>query len=241
MARLKQRLVRTRIEPGVSASERHDIELSGDEVVAVDVGDLQLPASRWLERFRNTHYVVVVKVKAGYRETRFRLGGLFFDAHRAAVRSELDHAVALRVLYLVGEHRRAGRFFCRLLQVAREVVTVKNIVAQHQRAGFLPYEVLCDEKGLRDAARVRLHGVLEIEAPARAVTEQLLEARGVLRCGDHEDIADACEHQRAHRVVDHRLVVDRQKLLGHDLRHRVEARAAAPGKDDALHASPRLA
>ena len=119
-------------------------------------------------------------------------------------------------------------------------MTVKNIVPQHQRAGFLPYEVLSDEKGLRNAVRVRLHGVLEIQSPARAVAEQLFEARRILRCGDHEDIADAREHQRAQGVVDHRLVVDRQELFGYDLRHRVEARAAAPGEDDAFHASPRL-
>ena len=31
--------------------------------------------------------------------------------------------------------------------------------------------------------------------------------------GDHQDVADARQHQRGQRIVDHRLVVDRQQLL----------------------------
>jgi hypothetical protein len=44
------------------------------------------------------------------------------------------------------------------------------------------------------------------------------------------------EHQRGQRVVDHRLVVDRQQLLAHGLGQRMQARARAAGQDDALHA-----
>src|SRR5216117_257892 len=67
-----------------------------------------------------------------------------------------------------------------------------------------------------------------------------LEARGVLRRRDDQDGPDAGEHQRRQRVVDHRLVVDRQKLLREHLRHRVKARSRTAGEDDAFHAA-RLA
>ena len=42
------------------------------------------------------------------------------------------------------------------------------------------------------------------------------------------------------RIVDHRLVVDRQKLLRGDERERMQPRAGAAGQDDALtrHALP---
>ena len=74
------------------------------------------------------------------------------------------------------------------------------------------------------------------DAELRAVAEQALELVGVLRRGDDEDVADAGEHQRRQRVVDHRLVVDRDQLLRDAERDRVQPRAGAAGQDDAAHA-----
>ena len=70
-----------------------------------------------------------------------------------------------------------------------------------------------------------------------SVAEQLFEARRVLRRRDDENVPDPREHERAQRVVDHRLVVHGQQLLGHDLRDRIEPRAGAAGEDDAFHRS----
>ena len=67
-----------------------------------------------------------------------------------------------------------------------------------------------------------------------AVAEQLLEARGVLRGGDDQDVADAGQHQRGQRVIDHRLVVDRQQLLGDRQGGGVQPGAGAAGEDDAF-------
>ena len=43
------------------------------------------------------------------------------------------------------------------------------------------------------------------------------------------------QHQRRQRVVDHRLVVDREQLLADRAGQRVQARAGAAGEDDAFH------
>ena len=43
------------------------------------------------------------------------------------------------------------------------------------------------------------------------------------------------EHQHRDRIVDHRLVVDRQELLVDRERHRMEARSRAAGEHDTLH------
>src|SRR6185295_101843 len=59
--------------------------------------------------------------------------------------------------------------------------------------------------------------------------------RAVARRADQENVLDSPEHQRAQGVVDHRLVVDREQLLAHGARHRIEARSCAAGKDDAFH------
>ncbi len=56
---------------------------------------------------------------------------------------------------------------------------------------------------------------------------------GVLRRRDDQHLADARQHQRGERVVDHRLVVDRQQLLADRVRDRVQARARTTGQDDA--------
>ncbi len=96
-------------------------------------------------------------------------------------------------------------------------------------------EVAADDEGLGQALGARLDGVAERMPELRAVAEQPLERRRVVGRGDDQDVADARQHQRRQRVVDHRLVVDRQQLLGDDAGERVEARPGAAGEDDALH------
>ena len=58
-----------------------------------------------------------------------------------------------------------------------------------------------------------------------------------MRRRDHQHVADPGEHQGGERVVDHRLVVDRDQLLAHREGDRVQARAGAAGQDDAPHAA----
>ena len=113
-------------------------------------------------------------------------------------------------------------------------MAVEDVVAQHQRAGLAAHEVFAQDEGLRQAVRAGLHAVAQVQAPLRAVTQQVLKARGVLRRADDQDVADAGQHQRGERVVHHRLVVDRQQLLAHRQRGRVQPGAGAPGEDDAF-------
>jgi len=113
-------------------------------------------------------------------------------------------------------------------------MAVENIVAQHQGRQIVPNEGFADDKGLRQAVGAGLHGVVQVEAPPFAGAEQLLEARGVLRGGDDQDVADSSQHQGAQRVVDHRLVEHRQQLLANGQRCGVQAGAGATGEDDAF-------
>ena len=209
--------------------------------MAIDVADLQFPTRRRLERFRDAHDLVVVEIEPRHCVVRLGLRRLFLDADGAASHIELDHAVALRVLHPVGEHRRTRGFLRCLPECGLQVVAVEDIVPEHQRAGLGADELLADEERLGDALRLRLYLVAEAHAPGGAAAEKPFEARRVIRSGNDEDVADIGEHQRAQGVIDHRLVVDGQELFGNDLRHWEEARAAASGEDDALHASPRLA
>src|SRR5207247_223962 len=241
MAGFEQRFVGTGVEPCVPPTQRFHVKHALFEVMAIDVADLQFPARRRLERFRDAPYLVLVEIEIRHRRVRLGLRPLFLDADGPALHIELNHAVALWVLHPVGEYRRTRGFFRCLPECGLQVVAVEDIVPEHQRAGLGADELLADEECLGDSLRLRLYLVAETHAPGTAIAEALFEAWRVIRRGNDEDVADIVEHQRAQGVIDHRLVVDRQQLLGYDLRHREEARAAAPGKDDALHASPRLA
>ena len=55
-----------------------------------------------------------------------------------------------------------------------------------------------------------------------------------MRSRNDQDLADPRQHQRGQRIIDHRLVVDRQQLLRGHQGHRVKPRAAATGKNDTL-------
>ena len=105
----------------------------------------------------------------------------------------------------------------------------KQVVAEDERAALASDEVAADDKGIGESARLLLDRVVESKAPPASVAEKTAELRLILWGGDDEDVANARQHQGAERVVDHRLVVDRQKLLGRDKRYWIEPRTLSAG------------
>ena len=115
-------------------------------------------------------------------------------------------------------------------------MAVEDVVAEDQRDRSAPTKSRADDEGLGQAVGLRLHGIGEREAQLRAVAEQRAGRAADPRRRDDQDFANAGQHQRRQRIIDHRLVVDRQQLLGDDQGHRMQPRAGAAGQDDALHA-----
>jgi hypothetical protein len=126
------------------------------------------------------------------------------------LRIEFHHPITLGILHVIGEHRRPRRLAIRLAQDAPKVVPVKEVVSQDQCTGTTVEEIRADDKRLRETLGAWLHRVAQLHTPLTAVTQQLLEARRVLGCADDQDVADSGQHQRRERIVNHRLVVDRQ-------------------------------
>src|SRR6185436_8654756 len=157
------------------------------------------------------------------------------EPDRLAAGSELDDAVALRVAHAVGEHGRTLLPRGRSLQDLGQVVPVEDVVAEGERRAVPAHELASDQERLGEPLRLRLRRPREADPELRAVAEQALEAVLLVRRRDHQDLADARQHQRRERVVDHRLVVDGDELLRYAERDRVQARARAAGEDDALH------
>ena len=137
-------------------------------------------------------------------------------------------------MHVVGKDRCAGAAPVGISENFVEVVAVEDVVAQHEGRVVIADEVRADDEGLGETVRAGLDGVLQVDAPFAAVAEQLFEARGVLRGGDDQDVLDASQQERGQRVVDHRLVVDRQQLLGYRQGGGMEPGAGAAGEDEAF-------
>ena len=75
------------------------------------------------------------------------------------------------------------------------------------------HEVRTDGERLSESVGDRLLGIFEFYPPLPAGSEKTLECRVRLGCADDQDVADARKHEDRQRVVDHRLVVNRQQLF----------------------------
>ena len=111
---------------------------------------------------------------------------------------------------------------------------VKDIVAERERDAIRADELAANDQGLREAVGAGLRGVLNPQPDLGAVAEQPPEPVLFVRRRDDENVADAGQHQRRQRIVDHRLVVDRHQLLADRPRQRMQPRSGAARENDAL-------
>ncbi len=148
LAGFQQGIVRAGVEPGVAAAHLLDVEVAGLQVDAVQVGDLELAARARFQVARELDDAVVVEVEPGDRVVGLGLRGLLLQADRSAALAELDHAVALGVLDLVGEDRRAAFTRDRALQQVGQMRAEEDVVAQDQRDVVVADEVRADRERL---------------------------------------------------------------------------------------------
>ena len=236
LRRLVQALHGAGVEPRVAAAEGDHGQRPLLQVHLVERGDLQLPAGGRLNLVGLGGDVARVEVQAGDGVGALGLGGLLLDGDGPALAIELHDTEALGVVDVITEHGGAahGGVLDGFLEVARESITVEDVVAQHERARLAGDEVLADGERLGQAVGAGLLGVGQVHAVARAVPEQALEVGEVGRRGDDQDVPDSRQHEGGQRVVDHGLVVDRQQLLAGHKRERVQARAGPAGEDNAF-------
>ena len=237
LRRLVQALHGAGVQPRVAAAQGHHGQRPLLQVHLVERRDLELAARGRLDLVGLGGHVARVEVQAGDGVGALGALRLLLDGDGPPLAVELHDAEALGVVHVVAEDRGAARLgvLDGARQVARQAVTVEDVVAEHQGARLAGDELLADGEGLRQAVGARLLGVGEVHAVARAVPEQALEVGEVGRRGDDQDVADARQHEGGQRVVDHGLVVDRQQLLGGHERERVQAGAGPAGEDDAFH------
>src|SRR5262249_29295329 len=111
-------------------------------------------------------------------------------------------------------------------------VSIKDVVAQDQRAPPALYEVLRHDEGVRQSQWRALNRIADPDTPLASVAKLRSESFGVARVRDDEDVPDAREHQHAERIVDQRLVVDWHQLLGDRKGEGIEPAPPSTGEDD---------
>ena len=116
----------------------------------------------------------IVKIKSSDRVAGFRPPRFLFDAERLwrfSLRIELDNSVAFGVVDGVCEN--AGAFFLQrsLAQFLDQVMSVKNIVPEHQRAAAGADKLLADQERLGNTFGLWLNRVLEMDSVAGAIAE----------------------------------------------------------------------
>src|SRR5207244_10123770 len=130
------------------------------EVFLVDICDFEFASSRRFQSFGDRHYLLIVEIESRHGIFGVGLFGLFFQAKRFASAVELDHTVSLRIGNRIGKNLRTSARLRRLTQTLHQVMTIKNIVSQDQRATILPNELLADQKRLGNSFRLGLYGIV---------------------------------------------------------------------------------
>ncbi len=228
-------VVRAGVQPGVAALEHFHVELAAPQVFVVHGGDLKLAACGRLDVFRDVDDVVVVEIQPRDGVVGFRLFRLLLDGDRIALGIEFDHAEAFPVAHVVAEHGRADLAVRCGPKKFAQLGAVEDVVAEHERHAVGSDELLADQERLREPLGFRLDGIAEVHAEAGTVTKQTFEAGLVFRRGDDQNVADARQHERADRVIDHRFVVYAEELFRDPEGDRVKTRSRAACQYDAFH------
>src|SRR5450830_106884 len=234
VAGLDQAFMRARIEPSVTTPHDLDIQLLALQIYPVDVSNFQFAARRWLQLGGNLDDLIIVKIQTSHRIVTLRCERLFFQAGGLAVGIEIDDAIALRVLHMIGKHGGAGLMRRRLLQLKLQIMAIENIIAKYEGTRAIANKFLADNKCLRQAIGAFLHCIFELQAPCAAIAQQLLETWRILWRRDNQNLAYASQHQGAERIINHRLVINWQQLLGHCHGDGIQARPRPSGQDDAF-------
>ena len=226
--------MRAGIEPGIAPPHTLDRQRTEIKITPVEVGDLQLAASRGREFPGMLHGMVVVKIEAGYCEVGFWRSRLFFEADCPAADIEFHDAVPLGVVHVVGEDRRPIHMRIGCSENFGKGMSVENIVAQHQGCRRVPEKVCTDDEGLGEAVGRRLLGIPDMQPPLGSIAEQGFEQGHVVRGRDDENVPKSGQHQRSQRVVDQRFVEHGQELLGYGSGRRIQSGSRAARQNDAF-------
>jgi len=136
---------------------------------------------------------------------------------------------------VIGEELRPRAQLRGTFERTDELIAIENVVAEDQAHRQSIDEVGPDDEGLRDPSRARLLPIGEAHSDVASILEQSTNHRQIAGRADDENVADAGEHQRRQRIIDRRLVVNREQLLADRSCQRIQTGGAATGEEDPFH------
>ena len=147
------------VKPRVAALHDLYVKLVLLQVSVVYGCNFKLTAGAGFDCFGYAADLIVIKVQTSNGVVAFGLGGLFFNAAGFAAGVKRHHAVTLRVGDVVRKDCGACSGLVSASQQLNKVMTMKNVVTQHQGAGVLADKLLTNDESLCQAVRAGLHGV----------------------------------------------------------------------------------
>ena len=157
--------------------------------------------------------MLIVEIQACDAVVALGVLGLLLDRDSTAILVELNDTKALGVVDLIAKNRSPLCARGSVLEHLLEAMPKEDVVAQNKRTRIAVDKLLAEDKGLCKAIWRRLNLVGKVKTKHRAIAKEALEVGKINWRRDDQDIADTSHHKNRERVVDHRLVVDRKKLL----------------------------
>ncbi len=184
--------------------------------MVVDVGDLQLAATRRLELRDHVEDVGLVAIEACDGEAAGWISRLLDDLRDPAVLDARD-AEMLEMLGFADVREQDARAFALLPEVVDGLGDrpSEDVVGEHHDDTVLADELAGETERLRDPAGALLVSVGEPFA------EQPAEVVHMLPTGDHHQLRDAGLAQSVDGIDHHGPVVDREEVLVRDPRQRI--------------------
>ena len=141
--------------------------------------------------------------------------GLFLERQDLALFAERSDAETFRIGHDGTENGGALRLRGRLAEHGGEPGTVEDVVAEDQHAGIAGDEIFRLDKRVDQTLGLVLNRVMHPNAETGTVAEQTLET-ALVHCGrDKHDVAHPRLDQNPDRVIDHRFVINGDKLFIH--------------------------
>ncbi|MNI20554.1 hypothetical protein D3C73_740400 [compost metagenome] len=185
--------------------------------------------------------VSVIKIDACHRILARRGGGLLDDRLHLPLFIELQDAVSLGILHMIGKQSSAFRPGAGLLKLTRQLGAIEDVVAQNKAAGTPGQKRLCNQQGLCQSIGLILHRVAKTHPPLAAIPQQQFETGQIQWRADDQDVTDTRLHQGRQGVIDHGFIVDGQQLLADGQSRRIEPGGRTTGQYDAFtldHGTP---
>src|SRR5205809_8062163 len=110
-------------------------------------------------------YIMVIEIQSGHCIRRSGLFGFLFQLAGFAIAVKLHNAIAFRVTDRISKNRGAAFALAGALENEAEILAIKNVVAQHQRATIITDEIAANQKSLGQPSRSGLHGIADLHAP----------------------------------------------------------------------------